>query len=191
MIGVLFLLVAALLFFFPIPQRTLSYSYFDFVVPFERFCRYSAPFNAHVGELVTTDFHYFYLWNDSVVGSFNGTAEVATANGPRNPVWASDLPSVNLVYQIPADGQYVVGVSTTIPLYVRQELVNATVIAYGSLTIATPGGYVLTQESLSLLGAALFLAPFILRRRPKRPAEEATEATSEETAAETRETPEP
>ncbi len=172
-------------------MRTLSYSYFDFVVPFERFCRYSAPFNAHTGELITTDFHYFDIWNDSVVGSFNGTAEVATANVSWNPVCASDLPSVNGVYHIPADGQYVVGLSTTVSLYVRQELVNATVIAYGSLTIATPDGYVLPQASLSLLGAALFLAPFILARRPKRPSEEATEATSEETVAETRETPKP
>ena len=172
----LLLASAAALTFVPVPSRTLSYTDSDFVLLFgsrsgcRQACRMTAPINASAGDVVATDFHYYLVFNDTVVGTWNGTAWIASLGYARQYGCGTDLATVAGSNEIPSDGPYVVTASATQLAPVGDSEVNATVILDGTVTITHPGAYVTPEVILAASGGLFLVAAVIaaVRSRPRR-----------------------
>ena len=147
-VGVLLLGSAVVMLVIPPPTRTVSLSPFDFRLstPLAN-CEYSVPFTANAGERVAANLSFLYLWNNSLVHMFNGSGSVDA------PMDACD--GAAPLTRIPSDGQYVVAAVFTRPIYAGEQAVNATVLVEGTVTLARPDAYTVSQ--LVLVGGGLVL----------------------------------
>ena len=147
-VGILLLGSAAVMLVIRPPTRTVSLSPFDFRLstPLAN-CEYSVPFTANAGERVAANLFFLYLWNNSLVHMFNGPGSVDA------PMDACD--GAAPLTRIPSDGQYVVAAVFTRPIYAGEQAVNATVLVEGTVTLARPDAYTVSQ--LVLAGGGLVL----------------------------------
>src|SRR2546427_4777487 len=130
------------------PPRPVSLSPFDFRLstPLAN-CEYSVQFTANAGERVAANLSFLYLWNNSLVHMFNGPGSVDA------PMDACD--GAAPLTRIPSDGQYVVAAVFTRPIYAGEQAVNATVLVEGTVTLARPDAYTVSQ--FVLVGGGLVL----------------------------------